>query len=57
MWRERFTRRIVDRERRKKNREVEVDKRRGVVHEELDEAKVLEDDEEVCYFSARKRLS
>jgi hypothetical protein len=47
MWRERFSRRMIDRERRKKNREVEVDRRRGPIHVEENEAKVLEDDEEV----------
>lgn len=56
MWRERFTRRMVDRERRKKIREVEVDKRRGVIHEEQDEAKILEDDEEVCQLSGVQEI-
>ena len=47
MWRERFSRRMIDRERRKKGREAEVDKRRGPIHIEEDEAKAQEDDEEV----------
>lgn len=38
---------MIDRERRKKNREIEVDRRRGPIHVEDNEAKVLEDDEEV----------
>jgi hypothetical protein len=46
MWRERFSRRMIDRERRKKGREAEVDKRRGPIHIEEDEAKAQEDDEE-----------
>ena len=56
MWRERFTRRMVDRERRKKIREVELDRRRGPVHEEQDEAKILEDDEEVCQLPWDSRV-
>jgi hypothetical protein len=47
MWRERFSRRMIDRERRKKGREAEVDRRRGPIHIEEDEAKAQEDDEEV----------
>jgi hypothetical protein len=47
MWRERFSRRVIDRERRKKGREAEVDRRRGPIHIEEDEAKAQEDDEEV----------
>jgi len=38
---------MIDRERRKKGREAEVDKRRGPIHIEEDEAKAQEDDEEV----------
>lgn len=55
MWRERFSRRMIDRERRRKGREEEVDKRRGPIHVEEDEAKALEDDEEVSpsYVSLR----
>jgi hypothetical protein len=47
MWRERFSRRMIDRERRKKGREAEVDRRRGPIHIEEDGAKAQEDDEEV----------
>jgi hypothetical protein len=46
MWRERFSRRMEDREKRRKSREAGIDKRRVVVEEE-DEAKAREDDEEV----------
>lgn len=53
MWRERFSRRMIDRERRKKGREAEVDKRRGTIHIEEDDAKAQEDDEEVRPVSNR----
>jgi hypothetical protein len=39
---------MEERERRKKSRDAEVDRRRGPAVEEQDEAKMLEDDEEVC---------
>jgi hypothetical protein len=39
---------MIARDRRKKGREAEVDKRRGPIHIEEDEAKAQEDDEEVC---------
>ena len=42
---------MIDRERRKKSREAEVDKLRGPIHIEEDEAKAQEDDEEVCPVS------
>jgi hypothetical protein len=55
MWRERFSRRMEDREKRRKSREAEIDRRRVVVEEEEDEAKAREDDEEVSYLFALAR--
>jgi hypothetical protein len=40
---------MVDAQRRRTKREEEVDRRRGPVHVEEDEAKLLEDDEEVSF--------
>ena len=47
---------MVDREKRKKNREEQVDRRRGPVHVEEDEAKAMEDDEEVSSTDHVHRL-
>ena len=54
MWREKFSKRVEDRERRRQNREGAIDRRRGGldVFEEEDEEKARADDEEVSAVSA-----
>lgn len=49
MWREKFSKRVEDRERRRQSRDVAVDRRRGGldVFEEEDEEQARADDEEV----------
>ena len=54
MWKERFTRRIFDRERRKKARTEDLNRRRSVENSDMDEEEELrmakEDDEEVSWI-------
>lgn len=63
MWKEKFARRVKDRERRRKAREVDLDRRRSigqsdeVMDEEEADRQAQADDEEVSRDQARNLLS
>lgn len=63
MWRERFSRRMEERERRRKARDANLNRRRGIdglglsgvtLDEDEAERKAQEDDEEVCVLKRKK---